>query len=601
MPSIFALVGIAALIYFLGYPYRLLRNLYYAKRTGLPYWIIPFDQDAFLWMVLSVPLRPFLQRNLPAWMYERVGATIWGWEFHLKTSPWDKYAANTSDPRTLAWVTCGNFEINSWDTEFAAEVLKRSKDFIQPTFNTLFIGRFGHNVLTSDGEKWARQRKIIAQVINERLSKSIFDETVTQAKGLLDEVTDADQKASVDTVGMFDMMKKLTIHVLSGAGMGQPVSWDNQGEKPAAGYKMSYMESAKVIMEAVAGPIILPAWFLDNYPAFMPGYSFIKRLSCAIQEYPSHTRQMLRQENERQANSSDDVRANILSQLSQAARSDKTGQSLTEEEMIGNLFVFTAAGFDTTANTLSYALAALAQQPKWQDWMFEEIDAILPKDATTSVQYTDLFPQATRVMAVMLETLRLYTPLVHLAKQSTRDREQIIKTSKGTYRIPAGTQTYVSAIGLHLDPLVWRDLNKTAEDAKFAANEPDELIFRPSRWIVQDGTTKSLFRPPPASFVPWSYGPRSCPGMKMAQVEFVATFLTLFRTHRIAPVPLQLPLPGQPGLGTREETPDEVKLRMAEKIKDSLAILTLQINGIYDAAKPGNEANGINLRISRRK
>ncbi|KAK0940387.1 hypothetical protein LTR91_027204, partial [Friedmanniomyces endolithicus] len=81
--------------------------------------------------------------------------------------------------------------------------------------------------------------------------------------------------------------------------------------------------------------------------------------------------------------------------------------------MLGNLFVFGAAGFDTTANTLSYALVLLARYPAWQAWLVEEVDRIFPAQPTSEQQleYSAVFPQATRTLAFMYETLRLYTPL----------------------------------------------------------------------------------------------------------------------------------------------------------------------------------------------
>ena len=35
--------------------------------------------------------------------------------------------------------------------------------------------------------------------------------------------------------------------------------------------------------------------------------------------------------------------------------------------------------------------------------------------------------------------------------------------------------------------------------------------------------------------MPWSDGPRVCPGRKFSQVEFVAVMATLFRRHRVRP------------------------------------------------------------------
>ena len=78
-------------------------------------------------------------------------------------------------------------------------------------------------------------------------------------------------------------------------------------------------------------------------------------------------------------------------------------QNLSEEEILGNLFQFTAAGFDTTANTMAYAITILATEPEWQDWIIEEIDNVLIDEHDNS--YTKTFPKLSRCLALMVSTL----------------------------------------------------------------------------------------------------------------------------------------------------------------------------------------------------
>ena len=129
------------------------------------------------------------------------------------------------------------------------EVLRRPKDFVQPYLNELFMARFGSNVITANGEHWSRQRKVVASVINERISKSVFDESVRQTEGLLADVFDRADGATTETNQLFNMMKKITIHVLSGAGMGAQVEWKNDDmNKPQTGYNTTYIQACKTVM-----------------------------------------------------------------------------------------------------------------------------------------------------------------------------------------------------------------------------------------------------------------------------------------------------------------------------------------------------------------
>ena len=449
-------------------------------------------------------------------------------------------------------------------------------------------------MLTSDGDQWARQRKIVATVINERVSKAVFNESVTQTQGLLEELS-AKQRpdGAAETNQLFNMVKKVAINVLSAAGMGAQVPWhDNTDEQPKPGFKQTYIQSVKKVIEAVGGPIIIPIWILRNYPPFMPAHAFMKELGVAKTEFPIHTKDMLENEKIRSKAEGSITKSNVLSQLLQASEQpldgdakafkDANGKALSDEEMVGNLFVFTAAGFDTTANTISYALVYLARYPKWQDWLLEEIDANLPADPNIELDYVAVYPKTVRIMAFMMEVLRHFTPLVHISKQT--QTAQTISTSRGNYWLPANTTVYVNTIALHGNPDLWRGLNAGPDEK---VEEEDEWVFRPSRWINPPGSTQPLFQPPKGAYVPWSAGPRICPGQKMAQVEFTAIFLTLLRQHRIDAVPME------------GETRDETDKRLDETMHNSMSILTMTMKDVYDV--PADSEKGLKLALVRRR
>lgn len=531
-----------------------------------------------------MPLWPLLRRVLPKWLYERIVLIIYGWEFHEGMRPFREYSGPRGNDKTFMLVTCGRTELNTRDAELVNQILGRPRDFQQLDLTDLFMAKFGHNVLTSNGDRWARQKKVVASVINERISKAVFNESIRQTHGLIDEVHNVAAEEA-GTNKLFDMIKKITIHVLSGAGMGVSVQWSSQEmAKPRPGFKMTYIEAVKVVIEGITGPIILPQWLLSNYPSFLPGHHLMNSVSHAIREFPVHTQEMLAQERQRSKSSKEETRSNIMSQLLQASDSgaDGKGSMLSDEEMMGNLFVFTAAGFDTTANTLSYALVLLARHPRWQDWLIEEVDAIVPADMTDEqLEYTAIFPKATRVLSFMFETLRLFTPIIHIAKQTRT--AQTLETSQGRYWLPAKTTCYIDGVALHLNPDVWRNLN-IAENEESSDN--DEDLFRPTRWLNPSGSAQAVFQPPKGAYVPWSAGPRVCPGQKMAQVEFTAVILSLLRRHRVEAVVLE------------SESRQQMEARLDAQMRKSISILTLQMDGVYDVGD--DEQKGLKLRLKRR-
>lgn len=74
---------------------------------------------------------------------------------------------------------------------------------------------------------------------------------------------------------------------------------------------------------------------------------------------------------------------------------------LNDEEVYGNLFVYLVGGF-TTANALTFAVTRMAIEPHLQDWVAEEIDAIIGKDGASTPSYEAAFARLTRCLAIMV-------------------------------------------------------------------------------------------------------------------------------------------------------------------------------------------------------
>jgi cytochrome P450 len=80
-----------------------------------------------------------------------------------------------------------------------------------------------------------------------------------------------------------------------------------------------------------------------------------------------------------------------------------------------------------------------------------------------------------------------------------------------------------------------------------------------------DLQTEELFQPPTGLFLPWTSGPRICPGRKFAQVEFVAVIAKLFQKHEVEPV-LE-----------HDETMKQARQRALDQANHSIVNMTLQM------------------------
>jgi len=185
---------------------------------------------------------------------------------------------------------------------------------------------------------------------------------------------------------------------------------------------ISYVDAISLVTEKLIYAAFLPASFLDL--PFMPRVS--QQLGTALKRLPGLTRDMLNQERWKSASATSDItqtteRPNnssgtIMKTLVRLSDQEKdraeiptpgsldkiTKTFLTEEEIAGNLFVFTAAGFDTTANTMSYAVTLLAVYPEWQVWIQAEIDSVFGAPEMSPTDYATAFPKLVRCLAVMV-------------------------------------------------------------------------------------------------------------------------------------------------------------------------------------------------------
>lgn len=84
----------------------------------------------------------------------------------------------------------------------------------------------------------------------------------------------------------------------------------------------------------------------------------------------------------------------------------------------GQAFTSILAGYETTANAITFAIYCLATNPDKQTKMLEDIDAF----GKRKPQYADLEEGFPYVHAVVQETLRLYPPAPFTTREAVQDQ-----------------------------------------------------------------------------------------------------------------------------------------------------------------------------------
>lgn len=165
---------------------------------------------------------------------------------------------------------------------------------------------------------------------------------------------------------------------------------------------------------------------------------------------------------------------------------DASGQSAIDQ-----VTTLLLAGYETTANSLSWTWIELSRHPdeylRWQ-------------------RALDADPDSPDTDAVFKEALRLYPPAWMIGRRALRD-DRI-----GDVTVPAQAVVAISPYLLHRHPHYWE--------------QPDE--FRPARFRkVSNGTSHNY------AYLPFGAGPRFCIGSLMAQHEARIILATIGRQFQL--------------------------------------------------------------------
>jgi hypothetical protein len=206
-----------------------------------------------------------------------------------------------------------------------------------------------------------------------------------------------------------DGLRNIAINVLGHSCYGHSQPWSPESYNPGNNLQnggLSYFQAISLVTIMILEAALLPSKLLKL--PIMP--TSLQMLGEAVENLPRFTKDMLDQERKICSQDSE-TRNNLLSMLvrlsDQGKKEGGSGLSLSEDEICGNLFLFSAAGFDTTANTMGYAVTLLATYPEWQDWIQEELQSL--DDDISRWEYKEIFPKCQRVLAVMVCSVSLVT------------------------------------------------------------------------------------------------------------------------------------------------------------------------------------------------
>ncbi|KAJ3492937.1 hypothetical protein NLJ89_g11134 [Agrocybe chaxingu] len=205
----------------------------------------------------------------------------------------------------------------------------------------------------------------------------------------------------------------------------------------------------------------------------------------------------------------------VISILLRANMSAEKSDSLSEDELLGQVSTLTFAAMDTTSSAMSRTLWLLAKNQDVQDRLRSEIrearqQGDVPYDDLVDLPYLD---------AVCRETLRLYPPFPYVGRTTMQDAvlplSNPIKGLDGQeireILVPKHTEILVSIMASNTNPEIWG---------------PDSYEWKPERWLTQMPEALS------AAHIPGVY---SHLGFKFSQLEMKVVISLLVSTFKFTP------------------------------------------------------------------
>ncbi|KAJ8913654.1 hypothetical protein NQ315_007371 [Exocentrus adspersus] len=197
---------------------------------------------------------------------------------------------------------------------------------------------------------------------------------------------------------------------------------------------------------------------------------------------------------------------------------DNSINKLTMDEIIGQSFLFFAAGFETSSTTMTFALFELSTKQEIQDKVREEIRSVLARH-DGKISY-DSMNELVYMKQVIDETLRKYPALPLLNREAVED----YKVPGEDTIIEKGTSVFIPVMGLHYD----KDFFENPQ------------VFDPDRFSAENKKTRHQY-----CYLPFGEGPRNCIGERFGVLQTKVGLTSLLRNHRITlnaktKVPLKL-------------------------------------------------------------
>ncbi len=335
----------------------------------------------------------------------------------------------------------------------------------------------GRGLLSSDGDLWRRQRKIVAA----SFAPPAVDALVPVFGEVAEEASEDWQAASRD---MAREATRATMQVISKALFSGDARLTREEAMTHIAHALEGVSEAR--MQLLLGLPMIPV--SPRGLRGRKGQIYLRRTLSTLVEERMH------------AGAPDDFVTQMIRSLH-----DSFPQREAVELAVDNAATFYLAGHETTANAISWTLFVLAEQPEWQDRASTEAIAALASGLDSEL------PSRLPILRMIVdEVLRLYPSAPRF------DREAVAADKIGEIEIAPGDFVSIWPWLIHRHRKLWHD--------------PD--TFDPERFSPDRKEDRHRFQ-----YIPFGAGPRTCVGARFALAEGLTILASWLAKWRFRPMP----------------------------------------------------------------
>ncbi|XP_013415216.1 cytochrome P450 4A25-like [Lingula anatina] len=340
----------------------------------------------------------------------------------------------------------------------------------------------GNGLLLSKGELWHRNRKLISPGFHFDVLKpyvNIYNRTVEVFMGKMSAA------ASLGT--SFEVSSPLGLCTLDTM---LQCAFSVQEKIQEQGDSHPFSKATAMLCRLVLDRALKPYLFNDFIYSLTKKGREWKRNCQFVHKFADHViqerKQLLKQDSSILSNKKHLDLLDIL-----LGARDENGEGMTDKEIRDEASTFLFAGHDTSSNAISWTLYSLAKHPVYQDKIRDEVDEILHGRTKDDILWQDL-PKLEYLTLVLKESLRMHSPAVNIARETTQEWEI------DGLKVPPGICIDIWPWAVHHNPHVW----------------DNHMEFQPERFLPEN-----MEHMDPFAYIPFSAGPRNCIGKHFAMNE----------------------------------------------------------------------------------